>query len=389
MALHPNEAKKCIIVLGYHRSGTSALTGALYQLGVNLGSEYLIDLYENKKIVDINSELLRRMDSEWDDIYPLPKDFWQKDYLKTYDEKIIEIVQREFGRFTLSALKDPRMCLLLPVYLPVLRKLNIEPLIIIPLRNPYEVAGSHRKRDGFSLEKSLMLWTKHILQAEYHSRGFLRYFFYFNDLLQNPQQVFDEIGRQFGITFPRTIEAAADDLAGFLKPSKKHHNLTTASTNLDGLPLPFATLYSHMFVNRNVSGPGMEDQWLFDACRRQFENEQRFYLNISDRNTRTELIRHRQELVSLSYELSRKLLECRQTDYAIDLLGQLTRIFPERYDFWNNLGCAYEIHGDLYEALKCFKHAYSLNSEYAMALDNINRMQHLLSKSEAFVTTCP
>ena len=61
MKVHHGEAKKCIVVLGCHRSGTSALTGALYQLGVNIGSKYLADLYENKFIVAINSELLQSM----------------------------------------------------------------------------------------------------------------------------------------------------------------------------------------------------------------------------------------------------------------------------------------------------------------------------------------
>jgi hypothetical protein len=66
------EKRKCIMVLGMHRSGTSALTGVLGLLDIYLGSELIQadpanskGYFENSKINTFNEELLNSMDSSW------------------------------------------------------------------------------------------------------------------------------------------------------------------------------------------------------------------------------------------------------------------------------------------------------------------------------------
>ena len=73
--------RNALIVLGMHRSGTSALAGSLRFLGVNLG-EYLLEpnqsnivgYFEHQSIYQIHEKLLQELNSSWDDVRNLPDD---------------------------------------------------------------------------------------------------------------------------------------------------------------------------------------------------------------------------------------------------------------------------------------------------------------------------
>ncbi|MBE9481821.1 MAG: sulfotransferase family protein, partial [Bacteroidetes bacterium] len=65
--------QKCIFILGMHRSGTSAITGVLKILGVNLGSSLMPPLednpkgyFENLNVFKVNEEILGSINSSWD-----------------------------------------------------------------------------------------------------------------------------------------------------------------------------------------------------------------------------------------------------------------------------------------------------------------------------------
>src|SRR5689334_11506011 len=69
------EGSTAIIVLGMHRSGTSALAGTLHHLGVELG-EHLMSAspdnqrgyWEHRDIVAVNHQLMAELGAAWDDI---------------------------------------------------------------------------------------------------------------------------------------------------------------------------------------------------------------------------------------------------------------------------------------------------------------------------------
>jgi len=74
---------KCIIVLGMHRSGTSAFTGVLNILGVELGSNLMEPTKENPRgyfekraVMEINDEILNILGSSWDDDFFSPDENW-------------------------------------------------------------------------------------------------------------------------------------------------------------------------------------------------------------------------------------------------------------------------------------------------------------------------
>lgn len=182
-------SQTCLLVLGMHRSGTSALSGLLSLAGFTLGSELLAESqdnpkghFENLNILRFNDRVLKEIGSSWDDI---AFDF-SRDFEKSYMDQLKAILISEFSYTKNFALKDPRIIFLFDLYRDVMRDLSIDFKILIPYRSPLEVASSLEKRNLFSKEKGLLLWSMNMAMAEIKSRGFPRVFINYDDLINNP-----------------------------------------------------------------------------------------------------------------------------------------------------------------------------------------------------------
>ncbi|MEM6793696.1 MAG: hypothetical protein AAF725_06910, partial [Acidobacteriota bacterium] len=79
-------------------------------------------------------------------------------------------------------LKDPRMCRLLPLWRPLLEAERVDLHVLLIIRSPLAVAASLQKRDGFSTEKSLLLWLRHYLEVEAATREYDRSSLHFEGL---------------------------------------------------------------------------------------------------------------------------------------------------------------------------------------------------------------
>ncbi len=201
--------KIAICVLGMHRSGTSAMAGVLNILGVPLGKKLLQPaednpkgFYENEKITYFNdSELLPKLNTNWHDVNIVPPDLIRNLASENPEiiEKAVKILNEEFSDTELLGIKDPRMCVIFPFWEDVLQKFGCEIKAIFIFRNPFEVAHSLFHRNGFLLRKSLLLWAKHVLYAEYYSRKYDRVFVAFDDLLNKPEAVIEKITSSLNI----------------------------------------------------------------------------------------------------------------------------------------------------------------------------------------------
>jgi GT2 family glycosyltransferase len=241
--------QRCIVVLGMHRGGTSALMGVLNILGIELGSNYLNPsednpkgFFENITITQINEKILKSLNSSWDDVFFLPENWLNSEHLLPHRQEIIDIIEREFHEKTIFGIKDPRISRLLPLWNAIFKELSTEPHYIIPLRSPLEVAKSLQKRNGFSIEKSLLLWMNYMLDAEFFSRRFSRVFISFDELLRNPEKIINDISTSFDITFPKSYRDVQKDIEHFLEPALKHFTLHTNT-----FPNNSLELFSHYY----------------------------------------------------------------------------------------------------------------------------------------------
>jgi hypothetical protein len=241
-----------------HRSGTSALTRMINLLGISLGRNLLLGhtkinakgFWENKEVIDIHDRILGHLNSAWFDARPLPDQWWLNPELVPYEDRIVSILERDFKDQPIIALKDPRLCRLLPLWLGILKKRGVDAACILALRSPVEVAKSLVKRDGFDGGASSFMWLSYVLESEYHSRGLPRTIVCYDELLANWPEVAAKISRDLQIQWPQAIGVAEAAINQELLPELRHHKaVETDPYNCDDLCAKANEVYARLASN--------------------------------------------------------------------------------------------------------------------------------------------
>jgi hypothetical protein len=181
----------CIHVIGMHRSGTSATTGLLGQLGLGMPvDEHLVPAsadnerghWESRAIVRLNNRIFRHYGGLLFSP-PLLADGWQHD--PALDDLRAEAARRfgaSFGPRPL-AWKDPRTCLTLPFWQTV-----IDPpaAAVFIFRDPLEVARSLRARSEMPLVHGLAAWERYVRAAAANLDGIPTFAADFDTVLADP-----------------------------------------------------------------------------------------------------------------------------------------------------------------------------------------------------------
>ena len=232
--------RTAILVLGMHRSGTSACAGVLARAGAAAPHNVLPPNFANERgyfeslpFMHLHDALLASAGSRWDDWRAFPPGWFASPVAAEFQAKALALLESEFGDAPLVALKDPRMCRFVPFWLDALAQAKCAPRIVIPFRAPREVARSLAVRDRFALETGLLLWLRHVLDAERATRGLPRAFVAMDDLIADWRGALARIGRQTRLAWPALDAAAGRDIDAFLAPSLKHHAAAPARRPAD------------------------------------------------------------------------------------------------------------------------------------------------------------
>ena len=270
-----------LIILGMHRSGTSALTGLFHDLGLDLGKNLMQaqadnpdGFWENQSIVDLHDEFLEFIGSAWDDLRLIPDEVWERPEVGDYRFRLVDLLRSEFDSSSRTwCIKDPRMCRLLPLWEPVFDAVGRRPEYLICSRHPYEVAASLKRRNSFSIEKSLYLWLQHNLVAERDTRSVTasRAFVSFEGLLVPPQPSLDTVmatAERLGVDADKmsrqTLEAVFD--------SGKRHNSSALTGRVRG-GMSDEALALENLLERAADGANAE---LSAECDRSIDSYQSF-----------------------------------------------------------------------------------------------------------------
>jgi len=230
-----NTLRTAIIVLGMHRSGTSALARITNFLGATM-PRHLVPAnkanprgqWESAPLVALHDQLLAALDSSWDD-WRTPGSRWKEsDAAGRFAGRLRMAIDEEYGNASLIVLKDPRICRTLPYWMSILEKSGIRSAPVIIVRNPLEVAESLRARDGMSFEKAMLLWLRHMLDAEFETRHLARNIVTFDALLEDWKLLAAQTAGRLGITWPRQPGDAAHDVREFLDLELHNHRATQA-----------------------------------------------------------------------------------------------------------------------------------------------------------------
>ena len=226
---------KAIFILGMHRSGTSALARVVNLLGANLGSQLMQGASDNPKgffeheaVVQLHEQLLTELGLSWKDSTPLPENWLESDAADRARRAIEEIVDSEFKDSSLWALKDPRQCRFMALWLPLLEERGIQPHFIIAYRHPLEVAASLAKRGDMPTEPALSCWLSYTLEALLSALDYPYHLLSYDDLMDDWRVAMAQASENLSLKWPVDLEEATAEIDSFLSPELRHHRLSDA-----------------------------------------------------------------------------------------------------------------------------------------------------------------
>jgi hypothetical protein len=235
--------KTIVIILGMHRSGTSLSTQLINRFGAYIGekkdlsppSVYNADgNFENVKIVKLNNSFLKAYGHKWYSLGNFTYDFDDQrtsEYLYTLKKTLKEMLKNN----DVIAIKDPRICLLLPLWQKTIDDLSLKAKYIYVVRNYMEVARSLQERNGFPIGYGLKLWGKYNLAVQEYLSDKNHLLLYYDDLMKNDAK--DKIIYEY--IFEKAYQKSNDGIN--VRKSGLRHWKT--DNNDDGDNSVFARLY--------------------------------------------------------------------------------------------------------------------------------------------------
>lgn len=210
--------KRCILIAGMHRCGTSALAGVLAHSGVDFGKNLLaskadenaLGFYEDAAVLALNDHFLYSLHSSWDDTRPLEIDLHQK-AIDLFQKDIQKLVSNQFSDQDIIGIKDPRFSLLFPFWKSTLESMGYEIKLIVPFRHPLEIARSLKKRNGFDYERSALLIQNYYAALSQHSADQDQMAIDYASLLSDTDQCLSRLAAWLALPF-ETLRATANDL---------------------------------------------------------------------------------------------------------------------------------------------------------------------------------
>lgn len=315
--MNPDIKQTCILVPGMHRSGTSALTGILSLLDVYLGKDLMPGNFANKKgyfenntLFKINESVLSQINSSWDDVFfdeTKPERIKESDKLKTF-------FVNEFQYARIFAVKDPRLVYLFPLYEKILQELKINIKIILPYRNPVEVANSLNRRDNMPMEKGMLLWVYNFLLAEKLTRDYDRIFVNFDELITNTSEVISQISSKLSIPLGEKYKQNQRQIDEFLEPGLKHHNLSIENLS-ESTPKIIKNILSLSQQFNDADNANLTTK--FDALREELFSCKKLFYNESIVSSLTEGETARQTLQTKEQTLQTKEQELNHTKQSL------------------------------------------------------------------------
>jgi hypothetical protein len=229
------QQRTCILVLGMHRSGTSAfarvasLLGAALPLHLNKGTiRDPVDYWEPLPLVECHDRMLWETGGRWNDWRAFGPQRPAAGLLDGFKQEISGILAQQFGSAPLFVLKDPRISRFVPLYRELLQQMGVAPRYLLALRNPLAVMMSLRERDDMTPGFAGLLWLRHMLDAELATRGEPRAIASYERLIADWRPLVAGAASALGLDWPISPQAAAPEVDAFLRPAMQHHSFTEA-----------------------------------------------------------------------------------------------------------------------------------------------------------------
>jgi len=241
-----------IVVLGFHRSGTSLMGSILDKIGFfyadkinKLGpaADNPEGFYENKQILNLNDKILSLYKSDWNN----PLGIYKSQEIKNSSKINFEIKKTidYLNHHQIWFIKDPRMCLTFAHW----KKYIQDPIIINVERNEVEICQSLSTRNNFEFFKSLSLihiYKSSTLQILKSQKKIIQ--INYNDLILNPLKELTkffnslkDVGLKVGLDEDKQIENLSELI-----------NLKLYRSKLDQKLVPYKNFVENFFINSKL-----------------------------------------------------------------------------------------------------------------------------------------
>jgi hypothetical protein len=194
-----------IFIVGYYRSGTSALSGALARLGVALHNDAEpnehnpLGFYEIPELIEFDLDIFNKLGFEWTEIRPLPQAYLTRADMAGLLPRLEDVLRRRFAAEPLWGLKHPHLCRLLPIYESAASHIGARPHAVHILRDPWTVAASQARKNNLSRAHAVLLWVSYVVEAEKLARHMPRSWLTYEELLANPESTLRRAAANLGL----------------------------------------------------------------------------------------------------------------------------------------------------------------------------------------------
>ena len=269
---------KLVVVLGMHRSGTSAITRGLEVLGVNLGDNLYpaaIDnpkgFWEDNDFLGINEELLAHLDYSVDRLGLIDWQMPSTAIVESLELKAEKLVSERCKKNALWGFKDPRTARLLPFWQAVFERVGCDVRYVIATRNPISIVESLYKRSGFEGGITFYLWLEHLIPAISGTINAKGVVVDYDQLLENPKLQLLRVAKALGVTAPEPLALFAFE-SEFLDVGLRHTYFTMQDLErYPSVPLQVVTAYDWLvkLANDSVLLDSAETKSVFEALSQE------------------------------------------------------------------------------------------------------------------------
>ena len=232
-ALAPHAPRRqAIVVLAMHRTGSSALTRVLNLLGCDLPKTLMggdasneTGHWESTVIRALNDDILASGGSDWQDWRAFNPRWYDTPRPAEFAARAADILDEEYGPASILVFKDPRICRIFPFWRKVFKTQGVGLQVILTLRHPVEVAASLGKRNALAEVHGLLLWLRHMIDAEHASRGVRRAVVAYETMLAQPVETARKLEAQLGLAWPRLSDSVSEEIDRFMTPGLRHHRV--------------------------------------------------------------------------------------------------------------------------------------------------------------------
>ena len=226
--------KTALVVLGFYRSGTSALSRVLNLCGAVLPERVVAarlginpkGFWESEAVRHLDARLLLHLGGDWKRVdFDIPHEGPLVDEFLA-DSR--ELLATEYGDAPFILIKDPRICVLAQLWHRTLQESGYRPVYVVPVRNPLEAARSLDAQGDLPVADGIALWLAYMQRIEtFVDAGdvdavHVRY----TELLDDWRSVVQRIARHLGV--PLATELHADEVDRFLEAGMRNQRASDA-----------------------------------------------------------------------------------------------------------------------------------------------------------------